>query len=119
MQLICPQCRHSLDYTSERPRFCSFCGQSLSAASDVASGLDAPTLTAAPVADYSTVTKGEAALPVGRVYQVGDAVGGYRLIRRIGAGAMGSVFEAEQASTGQRVAIKLIAPEYAMSTAAV
>src|SRR5262249_60602861 len=54
-----------------------------------------------------------------RVYQPGDVVGGYRLLRRIGAGARGSVFEAENPGSGQRVAMKLIAPEYAMSEAAV
>src|SRR5262245_7300532 len=109
MQLTCPNCRHALEYSGERPRFCSFCGQSLSSA-DVGS----PTLPAAPVVGGdSTVTrfKDDTDITPPRVFQPGDVIGGYRLKRRIGAGAMGSVFEAEQTGSGQHVAIKLIAPQ--------
>src|SRR5262245_62057756 len=116
MQLTCPNCRHALDFSGERPRFCSFCGQSLSTADPL------PTLTAAPVVGGdSTLTKlkDDTGITPPRAYHPGDVVGGYRLLRRIGAGAMGSVFEAENPGSGQRVAVKLIAPEYAMSEAAV
>src|SRR5262245_48313737 len=116
MQLTCPNCRHVLDYSGERPRFCSFCGQSLSTADQP------PTLTAAPLLGAeSTIAKlsDDTGVVPARSYQPGDVIGGYRLLRRIGAGAMGSVFEAEHAGSGQRVAMKLIAPEYAMSEAAV
>jgi hypothetical protein len=37
-----------------------------------------------------------------------SAVGGYRLVRFIGAGGMGAVYEAEAADTGARVAVKLL-----------
>jgi serine/threonine protein kinase len=46
-------------------------------------------------------------------------VGGYRLLRMLGAGGMGSVYEAEEAATGRRVALKLLAPDYADSPDAV
>jgi eukaryotic-like serine/threonine-protein kinase len=39
---------------------------------------------------------------------VGKEVGGCRLIRRLGAGALGVVYEAEQVSMGRRVAIKML-----------
>jgi len=39
-----------------------------------------------------------------------EAIGPYRLIRRIGAGGMGVVYEAEQKNTGSIVALKVIRP---------
>jgi serine/threonine-protein kinase len=39
---------------------------------------------------------------------VGKEVGGCRLVRRLGAGALGVVYEAEQLSVGRRVAIKML-----------
>ncbi|MBL9157089.1 MAG: SUMF1/EgtB/PvdO family nonheme iron enzyme [Verrucomicrobiales bacterium] len=42
-----------------------------------------------------------------------ERVAGYRLVRLIGRGGMGSVHEAERESDGLRVALKLIAPEMA------
>ena len=39
---------------------------------------------------------------------VGKEVGGCRLLRRLGAGALGVVYEAEQVSVGRRIAIKML-----------
>src|SRR5262249_11197162 len=50
---------------------------------------------------------------------VPERVGGYRLLRQLGGGGMGSVHEAEQEGTGQRVAVKLIRPEFANAPEAV
>jgi hypothetical protein len=50
---------------------------------------------------------------------VPETVGGYRLIRALGTGGMGTVHEAEEIATGRRVALKLINPEFAGSADAV
>lgn len=39
---------------------------------------------------------------------VGKEIGGCRLIRRLGAGALGVVYEAEQVSVGRRIAMKML-----------
>lgn len=49
----------------------------------------------------------------------GERVGGYRLLRMLGAGGMGKVYEAEEVATGRRVALKLIAQQFATSPDAV
>ncbi|MDZ4755227.1 MAG: ECF-type sigma factor [Phycisphaerae bacterium] len=44
---------------------------------------------------------------------LGANIGGYTLLRRIGAGGMGVVYEAEQATPRRRVAVKLLRSEFA------
>ena len=45
--------------------------------------------------------------------RVGETIGRFRVIRRIAAGGMGTVYEAEQDSPRRRVALKLLRREYA------
>src|SRR5207302_1092142 len=47
---------------------------------------------------------------------VPEQLGGYRLLRQLGGGGMGTVFEAQEIATGRRVALKLIRPELADSS---
>jgi uncharacterized RDD family membrane protein YckC len=48
-----------------------------------------------------------------------ETLGGYRVLRRLGGGGMGTVYEAEELATGRRVALKVIAPDYAAAPEAV
>ena len=109
MQLICAKCNRTLDFSGDRPSFCAYCGQSLGedqATPTPARGEDAPTLVGPPAA-------------MGEGTPVPPSVGGYRLLRELGSGGMGTVYDAEEIASGRRVALKLIAPEFVRSPDAV
>jgi hypothetical protein len=55
----------------------------------------------------------------GEAQSVPATVGGYRVVRPLGGGGMGTVYEAEEIATGRRVALKLLAPELADSPEAI
>lgn len=110
MQIACPACAKMLDFSGERPRFCAFCGQSLTASTPRPVDVDE---TAALATVAATIGRSDPAAST-----VPDTIGGYRVLRRIGGGAMGAVYEAEEMASGRRVALKLVLPEYAGSATA-
>ncbi len=64
----------------------------------------------------STVVSGIQPRGVG-LPEIGEIVGRYRIIRAIGAGGMGTVFEAEHIVLEKRVALKVLRPELAVDAA--
>jgi hypothetical protein len=100
MPQTCPQCRRPVPSAAEGAVFCSFCGTPLAPTQQASTGpFDAEAVTAPPVA-----------AAVSTVSTFPQQIGAYRLLRRLGAGGMGTVFEAEQVDSGRRVAVKLVAP---------
>jgi eukaryotic-like serine/threonine-protein kinase len=105
MQVACPLCHRTLQFSGEAPAFCGYCGKPLAKGSLSATAeFDPEALTLPPTPD--------SAPPVDEPV---ETVGSYRLIRLLGAGGMGRVFEAEDKDTGRRVAVKLVAREFAAS----
>jgi eukaryotic-like serine/threonine-protein kinase len=64
---------------------------------------DAPTLTAAPATPLAASGSGSAPTLI-----PGQSFGSYRIGRLLGCGGMGDVYEAEEADSGRRVALKLL-----------
>lgn len=92
MQIVCPRCNNVLQ-PGERPlAFCGYCGYRL-ADTDV------------HLAETQVGVEGGGPGPlVGQGVMVGD----YELLRELGSGGMGVVWEAAHCTTGRRVAIKLL-----------
>jgi hypothetical protein len=99
------------------PNVCPRCGQPL--APDAPSGLcascllvaSAETLVSGSVDDLATMTSADVAGPRasdGPALAPGTLWGPYRIGRLLGRGGMGEVYEAEQLTSGRRVALKVL-----------
>jgi hypothetical protein len=109
MRLICAHCNHPLEFSGPRPLFCAYCGQPLGQADAEATAPFTPGEATVPPAEAAPA---DTAPPPERV-------GGYRLLRRLGGGGMGEVYEAEDPASSRHVALKLLAPGSAGSPEAV
>src|SRR5262245_17006397 len=107
MQVACPRCQTVLEFTDQASSYCSRCGCRLSPPDDGSTAVFDPEATGAePGLAASSGPPPE-------------RVGGYRLLRPLGAGGMGTIYEAEDIASGRRVALKLLSPDYAGSLDAV
>jgi uncharacterized RDD family membrane protein YckC len=107
MHVDCLHCGQTLEYSDRRPSFCAYCGKAI----------DRPKLGSTTSAAEPPTVPPEPG--TGHAEPAPEVVGGYRLLRLLGTGGMGSVHEAEEMATGRRVALKLIAAEYAATPDAV
>ena len=116
MHVTCSRCSRASEYSGERPRFCAHCGQQHLIA-ERPSEYETEAQTLPPSFDPDATLA--PSLPYLGDDEVPQVVGGYKLLRRLGGGGMGSVYEAEDPASGHRVALKLILPQYAESPDAV
>ncbi len=104
MPIICPRCRRTLPSSEEPLRYCAFCGQRLRE--------DTPAGPSEVVGDGSTIAHSPAPSVELPAEETAPAeIGGYRLLRLLGTGGMGRVFEAESVESGQKVAVKLLSSQ--------
>src|ERR1043166_8825341 len=106
MLLVCSSCARTLEYSGDRPRFCSSCGSAIPPASVtdvVTKELPAPSeeRTVPPTDEWATHNQTAAAQAWATVDTptaeftprgpgVPESVGGYRLLKRLGGGGEGA-----------------------------
>jgi hypothetical protein len=118
MLLTCPRCRRSLSSVSAdaQPLFCMYCGQKLKDGSSAPAETRTGTFTPQEGEGLSGVPDDE---PPAAPESAPKEIGGYRLVRMLGAGGMGTVYEAEAPHTGHRVAVKLLSSRLASNPSSV
>jgi uncharacterized RDD family membrane protein YckC len=107
-QIACPVCQRTLTFADEQPSFCAHCGAKLAGGA----GQSTASYEAAEPATLPPVPKGDR-------LEDPEVIGGYRLLQCLGAGGMGSVWEAEETSSGRHVAVKVVGADIAASPDAI
>ncbi len=112
--LVCPNCRARIEYPTLAPRFCSSCGHELIAKqSPITIDYAPPSGSEVPPWEVETLPPAVPGDPTGEDFP--EMVGNYRLLRQLGSGGMGTVFEAAEVASGRHVALKLVSPLLATS----
>jgi uncharacterized RDD family membrane protein YckC len=140
MPFSCPRCsRQVIDAADPTapPPFCMYCGQKIRgwSANDETlppvvqpSAVNAllsfdPDPPAGDEPDYAVTRSvdadSSATDPTASTESAPASVGGFRLMRYIGGGGMGNVYEAEAPETGERVAVKLLSRRLSTNPASV
>ncbi len=123
MQIHCPSCHQTFSFEGSAPKFCSQCGKPLPSSieafdeSEATVPLDRPPaeeMATMPPVKFSTETQqlNSGTKPSGELDQdripENTTIGHYSIVRKLGQGGMGSVYEAKHQHTGQEVALKLL-----------
>jgi uncharacterized RDD family membrane protein YckC len=120
MKLSCSHCQRALDFSGERPSFCPYCGTPITNQPLTATDEFKPSSS---LVDFNDTRQPGVTPPPDlaspQVNSDPDWVGDYRILRRLGTGGMGAVYEAEDSHSGRKVAVKLIKPQLASSDGAI
>jgi uncharacterized RDD family membrane protein YckC len=123
MQIYCPACHNTFSFEGAPPKFCSQCGKSLPAVSQpfdasqstipIAPPDPAEMATLPPQKPSSSTARPDFETIASREYAIDElppdaTIGPYSIVKKLGQGGMGTVFEAKHANTGQPVALKLL-----------
>ena len=109
MEGVCGHCSHVLQYSGDPPRFCGYCGHSLTGDATVAQPQVGLTQEYPPF-DTSPQGRGD------KNWEAPETIGGYRILRLLGTGGMGAVYEAEEPVQKKHVALKLVSAQYSHSS---